>query len=305
MAIWLGYGGGLRIDRKEPCQLYGVVEHGDVDPGQNRFGVDGVKSFITGDRVWVRRVDENGRPVTDLLEFIDASGWGDNAQHEDGQWYVHVNALGNIRLYHSWADSLTGSSTKAVQLHQTGLPMRISMQTTQTAGARCLAQTKSWELNTNRDTADITSLGDSFRKNMAVTISGSGQVEAIFDALPDACGDDMGYEWSVYLHELILRQQIGATFTGVFLLKRQGTLPITVDQRYREQELFYTCDCVITEVASAVDTENYISSNISFVTTGEVKLIYSQPWLYLLQEQPPNDKVLQESGFGIALETFD
>ena len=245
MAIWLGYGGGLRIDRKESGQLYGVIENGDVDPGQHRFSVDGIKSFITGDRVWIRRVDDNGQPVSDLLEFIDGSGWGDNAQHEDGQWYVHVNALGGMRLYDSWADSLTGSGAKAVPLLQTGLPMRVSMQTTQTSGARCLAQTKQWELNTNRDTADITSLGDSFRKNMAVTISGSGQVEAIFDALPDACGEDMGHEWSVYLHELILRQQISATFTGVFLLKRQGTLPQTVDDRYRERELFYTCDCVI------------------------------------------------------------
>ena len=166
-----------------------------------------------------------------------------------------------------------------------------------------MAQTTSWVINTNRDVADITSLGEGFQQNMATLVSGSGEVDCFFDAIPDACGEDSNYERSVYFHQLALRQEIGAKFTGVFLLKRSGTLPITVMEQYRERELFYKADCVITEVACEINTEDVIESKMQFVTTGPIQLLYSFPVDYLLQEQPPNDKILQESDFGIVLET--
>jgi hypothetical protein len=306
MAIWLGTGGGMRLDRLASEQVYAYIVPADVDAGERRFGLDKAKScFITGDLVWIKRVDENGQPVDALLDFVSASGWPDGQQHSDGQWYVNVDAIGGMRLYRDWRTALEGGATNAIELVEPSESYRISLQTQVTDGERCLAQTVSWELNTNREVADISSLGDGFRQNMAVMVSGSGSLDCLFDALPDACGDDMDYERSVYLHQLVLRQEIGATFTGVFLLKRSGTLPITVEEQYRPRELFYLCDCVITQVASEVNTEDIIHSKIDFVTTGEIKLLYSQPLSYLLQEQPPMDRVLQESDFGIVLETVD
>jgi hypothetical protein len=304
MAIWLGSGGGLRIERMASSRMFAYVGPADVDVGSNRISVDRVtQSLITGDLVAIKRVDENGQSVPELLDFVSASGWSDGQQHSDGQWYVNVDAVGGVRLYSKWRESLEGTIADAIQLSRPSERYRISLQTVSAGGARCMAQTTSWVLNTNRDVADITSRGEGFQKQMATLVSGSGELECFFDAIPDACGEDSNYERSVYFHQLALRQEIGSTFIGVFLLKRSGTLPITVMEQYRERELFYKCECVITEVASEVNTENILESKVQFVTTGAIQLLYSFPVDYLLQEQPPNDKVLQESDFGIVLET--
>lgn len=304
MAIWLGSGGGLRIERMASSNMYARISPADIDVGSNRVSADRVtKALITGDLVAIRRVDENGQPVTDPLDFVSPSGWPDNQLHPDGQWFVNVDAVGGVRLYNNWRESLEGTIAAAVTLQRPSGSYRISLKTVNAGGARCMAQTTSWELNTDRNVADITSLGEGFQKQMATLVTGSGSLECFFDAIPDACGEDTNYERSVYFHQLALRQEIGAEFTGVFLLKRNGTLPITVMEQYRERELFYKADCVITSVVCEVNTEDIITSAVEFVTTGPIQLLYSFPVDYLLQEQLPNDKVLQESDFGIVLET--
>ena len=306
MAIWLGSGGGLRIERLTSEKVYAMISPADVDPGENRFGFDKAKhSLITGDLVSFERVNEAGARIDELLDFVDPSGWPGGEQHSDGQWYVNVDQIGGIRLYNTWRESLAGGAPNAVALLVPSESYRLAFKVVAADGPRCLAQTVSWELNTNREVADISNLGDAFRKNMALMVSGSGSVDALFDALPDACGEDANEEWSVYLHRLALRLEIGATFGGVFLLKRGGTLPLTIDEDYRPRELFYACDCVISQVATEVTTDDVIHSKIDFVTTGEIQLLFSQPLAYLLQEQPPMDRVLQESDFGIVLETVD
>ena len=60
---------------------------------------------------------------------------------------------------------------------------------------------------------------------------------------------------------------------------------------------------MITAVATQINTEDVIHSEIEFVTTGPIQLLYTRAADYLLQEQPPNDKILQESDFGVWLET--
>ena len=70
----------------------------------------------------------------------------------------------------------------------------------------------------------------------------------------------------------------------------------------KDRELFYKCDCVITEVGIEVNTEDEIHSEISFVTTDQIELLFDYPSNYLLQEDRPDPyKVLQESEFGVLL----
>ena len=173
----------------------------------------------------------------------------------------------------------------------------------QQGSQRWLAQTVSWTLNTNRDVADITSLGEGFTKQMATMVSGSGDLDCLFDVPQAFCGNDATNEYSSYLHQLCLRQEIGANFKGIFLLKRKGCMVLDGSESIRDSELFYACDCVITEVATEVNTEDVIHSQIQFVTTGAIQLLYTRAADYLLQEQVPNDKILQESDFGVWLET--
>jgi hypothetical protein len=307
MAIWMGLDGGIRIARTATEQIYANISVADVDAGIKRFGLDKPVSnlFSTGDRVEITRVDAEGKPATANLDFVAADGWPDSAQHPDGTWYVNVDLVGGIRLYDAWSKALANKAAEAVALVPPSSDYRLALRVVQ-GDDRCLGRTVSWTLNTNRDVADITSLGEGFQKQMATLVSGSGDIDCFFDVLPSVChGDSGNEELSQYLHRLALRLEIGSVFSGVFLIKQEGCNPIFNDsEAVRQRELFYACDCVITEVGVEVNTEDAIHSQISFVTTGEIKLLYSFPANYLLQEASPDeDKILQESEFGVLLET--
>ena len=305
MAIWLGIDGGIRIERSASAPVYVYVSPEDVDPGSKRFGVSKNISniFITGDRIEIARVNENGAAVTDLLDFVSADGWPDGAVYPDGTWYVNTDQVGGMRLYNSWSDALENYPPKAIALVEPSGMYRLSMRVVEGV-ERCLGQTQSWTLNTNRDVADITSLGEGFQKNQATLVSGSGEIDCLFNVLPESCAGDSGNEeFSYYLHQLALRLEIGSEFTGVFLIKHAGVSPIdSYNERIRERELFYLCNCVITEVGVEVNTEDIIHSQISFVTTDEIQLLFSAPANYLLQEPVPDQRILQESDFGVLLE---
>jgi hypothetical protein len=306
MAVWLGQAGGLRFSRHSTGRFFARIAPSDVDPSLKRFGFDRpVTSLITGDSVWIRRVDEQGQPVAQPLDFVDSSGWRDGQRHSDGRWFVNVDAVGGIRLYDSWAKALAGRTPDAITLTKPAGDYRLSLQL-EDAGEDCLAQTIGWELNTNRDVADISSLGEGFRQKMGTMVSGSGNIDCLFDYRLRECerGYQSAAETSVYMHQLVLRQEIGSKFTGIFLLKQSGAVPLDalIGREELERALFYRCDCVVTEVAVALNPTEAIHSKIEFVTTGEIQLLYDFTASYLLQEQSPNDKILQETDFGILLE---
>lgn len=307
MAIWLGMDGGVRLKRAASAEdVYANIEPGDIDVDARRFSVEQTNgALITGDFVSIRRVDEDGQDVTDDLDFIAASGWPDGNKYPDGEWYVNVDLIGGVRLYESWGEALHGGSRNAVELEAITEGMRLRIQWLELP-ERCLGQTITWELNTDREVADITNLGEGFRRNKAILVSGSGNLECLFDAAVDEDGHDADWEQSVYLHQLVLRQQVGSQFVGVFILKQAGGLPIGLAEKHRQRELFYTCECLITSVVSAVQPGDLLKSNVNFVTTGPIQLLYDYPANYLLQETTTaNDKVLQESDFGVLLEVTD
>jgi hypothetical protein len=306
MAIWIGEAGGIRIGRPASDRVYTNITPSDIDVGAKRFGFQDIASnLITGDRVWIRRVDGQGAPTTDLLDFVDASGWFDNTRRNDGQWYVNADNAGGIRLFESWQAAINNTVAEAVTLATPASSYRVSYELV-SEDAEYLAQTVSWMLNTDREVADFTSLGDSFKQQMGTMVSGSGELDCFFDTTwrggePDYTGRE---ESAIYLHHLALRQEIGAKFTGVFLMKRSNTVPIgtLIDNAEARRELFYAADCVITSVGTELMADQPIHSKITFVTTGPIKLLFDFVAGYLVQEQLPNDKVLQESGFGILLE---
>ena len=306
MAIWIGEAGGLQIGAATTDKVYARIDPSDVNAATSRFSFkDARYTLITGDRVWIRRIDDDGSPSKQMLDFVDVSGWSDNQQHPDGEWYVNADAVGGVRLFKNWKDAVNNATPAAIPLVTPAAGYRVTYEVVETP-ERCLAQTISWTLNTDRETADFTALGDGFRQNMATLVSGSGEVDCFFDYnLRDSCQGDGNQQPSIYMHQLALRQEIGANFKGVFLMKRTGAVPIDtlIDVVEQKRELFYYADCVITSVATELTPEEPIHSRINFVTTGAIKLLFDFPKNYLLQEQPPNDKILKESGFGILLET--
>lgn len=307
MAIWIGEAGGIRIGRPKSERIYTYINPSEVDPSNKRFGfADSSSALITGDRIWLRRIDESGDLSSSVLDFVDASGWLDNTQHSDGQWYVNTDSVGSIKLYDNWQSAVNNTYADAITLAVPAETYRVSYEIVE-SGADYLAQTISWTLNTDRQVADYTSLGDAFKQQMSTLVSGSGEVDCFFDTqwrggAPAYTGNE---ESAIYMHRLALRQQIGAQFTGVFLMKRSDAVPIgtLIDAAEASKELFYTAECVVTSVATELIADQPIHSRISFVTTGPIQLVFSQPASYLLQEQVPYDRVLLESGFGVLLET--
>jgi hypothetical protein len=305
MAVWLGEAGGLRLARVAEERVYAEISPADVVPETRRLGLDkAVGSFTTGDLVWIRRVDASGNQSSQSLDFVAPSGWPDNSRHPDGQWFVNSDGL-SLRLYRSWQDALQGGYANAVDLTTPSGSYRLSIELGKD-DAECLAQTVSWELNTNREVVDITPLGESFQRQMGTLISGSGTVNCLFDSNWRACDDayESRAESPLYLHRLAMRQQIGSTFQGVFLLKQAGAVPLAsmIGSAERKRELFYLCDCVISQVAVALNPTGPITSQINFVTTGPIQLLFSNPGDYLLKEQGVGEKILLESGFGILLD---
>lgn len=302
MAIWSGYGGGMRLQRASAGPVYVWVEPGDVDVSARRMSVDrAISSLITGDRVAVALVDEKGALLSDELPFMAAGAWSDNTRYSDGQWFVSVDAIGGIRFYDGWSGALKGTAANAAPLLAVTSRCRIRV-TLISDEERCLAQTQSWDLNTNREVANITPLGEAFEKNMSTLVSGSGSLDCLFTAGRDACETVVEHEKSIYLHRLVLRQEVGTEFVGVFLLKRTGNVVADLNSEYDKQELFYLCNCVITGVASTVDVDDIIHSRVEFVTTDEIRLLYDYPKVYLAQEGADADKVLQENDSGILVD---
>lgn len=306
MTIWMGEAGGIRILNPSSERLYSHVDSSDVNVEASRFEFrSGFSALVTGDRIWIRRITDLGELSTDNLDFVDASGWDDGVQRPDGEWYVNTDTVGGIRLFKLWVDAINDERQNAVLLSAITTGYRVSFEVVQT-DEQCLAQTVGWVLNTDREVADYTSLGDGYRQQMSTIVSGSGELDCLFDFNVNSeynQGSEDNAMPPIYLHKLALRQEIGAKFKGVFLMKQVGACPVRGLTRSNNRELFYYAECVITEVATELIPEELIHSKIRFVTTGPIQLLFNLVGDFLLQEQLPNDKILKESGFGILLET--
>ena len=275
MALWLGEAGGLRLGRAYAGPAYGLLEAVNVDIAEKRFDLGLAKtSLITGDQVKFTRVDNSG-VSGGPLDFI--SGVLDT----EITLYVNVDGVGGIRLYDLWSNALEGSLDSALTLVAPSGSYRIAYEVVTNVDL-CLAQTTSWTLNTNRDLADFTSLGDAFRQQMGMLVSGSGDITCFFDAnwrLQDGSYDT---ESPVYMHQLAIRQEIGSDFTGVFLLKRTDAIPLDELCNTSDRALFYLANCVVTSVATQLTPGELIQSQIQFVTTGQVRLLHDVAGKYLL-----------------------
>ena len=309
MAIWLGSAGAIRLKRSWQNQVFDYITPTGVNVGLKRFGFeDGITGITTGDRVQFKRVDENGKAVEDLLDFVDASGWLDGTQHNDGAWYCHADSVGGVRLYDRWEHALRNDPAFAIELNKASERYRVAYKNVNT-NENCLAQVTSWTLNTNRDTVDVSGLGDQFRKQFSGMVSGSGTVECLFDydyhRSQEDCDNDYDKELPIFMHKLAIRQEVGSTFTGMFLMRQAYTMPIAdlVDRERVGNELFYLCECVVTNVATELAPTEMIRSSIDFVTTGKIQLLFAYPADQLLQED--GDGLLSQDDSDLNLNALD
>ena len=293
MAVYLGNIGNIEIQRKAlDAPLESVVNPSDVNAGRNRFSFDfdeGV--LISGDIIEISTTDG-----TDL-DFIDASGWGNDTVQSSGQWYIFIDEIGGIRLYDNFDDSLEGSAAGLIPINAITRDIPISV-TVKSLDSRLLACITDYELNTNRETVDITTLSDQYRQQYSSLITGSGRLTAQWDYVNEA-----GSEPVNYLMQLVLRTEIGSGFHAKFYIKSANTDAAggSFAATQLNDALWWEFDALVTSSATSFAPGDIIVSTIDFVATGPIKLrAKTTVQRRLLQEA--GDPILLEQGGYMLLE---
>ena len=272
MSVFLGCAGSVELTRSSIADAFeSIVNPSDVSTERDKFSFDFQEGMLlTGDQVEIKAIDGG------LLDFV--AGW----PHPDGKWFINVDQVGGIALYADFDDAVDGERSGRVPLALPSRDMPIEVKVANAIG-RMLGDVFSFELNTERMAVDVTELSDEFRQQVGTTMSGSGSVSCFFDYKNPRCDEarySTGYEpeVSAYLHQLILRQQLGSQFHARFFLVGRGEGHDDDDQIWQE------FDAIVTNVAVAFEPSQPVRSTIQFVTTGEIRLRVRTVTNYLKQE---------------------
>jgi len=255
MSVYLGTFGKVELQRQfDGSELSSTINTGDVNTTARRFSFDFERGqLITGDQIEIKSTDGSA------LDFIN--GYTDSSAKK----FIHVNELGGIRLYNSFANAVNGGVTNAVVLATPGNIIPISV-TVENNIARLLAQVNSYELNTERETVDTTTLSDDFRSRISTLVSGSGRMSCFWEYTGDTIK-----ELPNYLIELSLRTKVGSQFHARFYLKANGYTP-DGSALNQVDDIFYEFDAVITACAVQFSPDAAVQITADFITTGAVEL---------------------------------
>jgi hypothetical protein len=295
MTIYLGEQGHVELERQgardfdeERVPLFTSIEPDDVNAAAKRFSFLGAQlGLITGDRIEIRTTSGADLELVEGHNFPDWLG------------YIHVDAIGGIRLYDDFPAAIDGAKTAALALVTPSAIQQIEI-TSRDNKFRCVAQVRSYSITTQRETIDVTSLNQQYRNQYHQgLISGQGRMDCFWehtrrdDCPPDA-ELDFG-EYSAYLAFLCIRLEQGSSFTGRFYLYDGGTT---------ERSVWYECQAVITNVVVTVEPTEIISTAVDFITTGPIRLQTGILPSYLQKEQD-DDYILQENGDRIEVTQLD
>jgi hypothetical protein len=264
MSVYLGNFGQIALKRQSPTSgLTSIVNPSDINTARKRFSFDFQPGqLLTGDQLEI--TSTNGAP----LAFVDETGWANNTKQSSGKWFIHVDELGGVRLYSSFANALNGGTANAIILDTivVDIPIRVTVEN---AIDRILGQITGYELNTNRETVDITALSEEFRSNYSSLMSGSGRISCLWD-YRDTNGSGE-YEVPHYLLQLALRTEIGSEFNAQLFLKTEGYSPTSVAGTDNDQ-IWYEINGIITAAAVQFSPESVVATTVDFITTGPVQL---------------------------------
>ena len=289
MGVYLGNIGGIEITRStDGSPKESIVNPSDVNTARDRFSFDFDEGYlIGGDLVEFATTDGTN------LDFVDASGWDNNTVQTSGNWYIFIDELGGIRLYDNFDDSLEGSSAGLVPLTviARNIPIRVTVRDRDT---RLLASVTEYELNTNRETVDITTLSDEYRQQYSSLITGSGSLTAEWDYVNDA-----GKEPVNYLMQLVLRTEIGSGFHAKFYIKSAGTSAAagTFSGSQTNDALWWEFDAIVTNSATSFAPGAIIVSRIDFVATGAIRLRARTTSARKLLQESGDPLILEQGGY--------
>lgn len=240
-------------------------------------------ALITGDQVEFRS--------TVPLAFIDGSGFPNGTVQSSGSWFVHVDEIGGIKLYDTFANSLNGEATGRIALAPITATISVTFEIISTT-RRVLGCITEYEINTNREVVDVTSLSDQHRQQYSSLITGSGSLIAQWDYI-----GDNDTEKVQYLMSLVLRTEIGSKFTGRFYIKAEDTSAASgsFSPSQINDALWWEFDALITGSAVSFAPGDIVTGRIEFVATGPIRLRAQSIQINTLQG------VLQQNGSQILL----
>ena len=170
MSIYFGSTGFIELKRDALNSALGTsLDPADVNTTKKRFSVDNVSgSLITGDQIEIETVDGSN------LELLSGHNYPDLRK------YIHIDDMGGIKLYNTFASALAGEVTDALTLTAPSSTKNILIRTRNTR-FRPLAKITEFEITTTRDTVDVTNLGEEFRQQYENgLISGQGTIQTIW-----------------------------------------------------------------------------------------------------------------------------
>ena len=276
MSVYLGTFGEVELKRQfDGGSLTSSIGTGDVNVAKKRFSFDfDHGQLLTGDQVEITSTDGSA------LDFIDS--YTDSSVKK----YIYVDELDGIRLYNSFAHAVNGGSSNATTLATPGneIPIKVVVQN---ADYRVLGRVQSYELNTQRETVDTTTLSDEFRTRISTVMSGSGRMACEWEYTGDTAR-----ELPHYLLELALRTRVGSSFEGRFYLKTNGYNP-GGHTNASDDQIWYEVNGVITACAVQFTPNQMVQITADFITTGSIQI--------RMKLETPDDLV-QEDGSVLRLD---
>ena len=278
MSVYLGTFGEVELKREfDGGDLQSTINPSDVNATKKRFSFDfDHGQLLTGDQVEITSTDGSA------LDFID------NYLKTSVKKFIHVDELDGIHLYDSFAHAVVGGTTNATALAvpANNIPIKVVVQN---SDYRVLGRVQSYELNTQRETVDVTTLSDEFRNRIGTLMSGSGRMACEWEYTGDTAK-----ELPNYLLELVLRTKVGSTFKGRFYIKTSGYNPANHSDANNDA-VWYEVSGVLTACAVQFTPNQMVQITADFITTSkiEIRMDLEVP-SKLLQEN--TDEILLEQG---------
>ena len=287
MSVYLGTFGEVELKRQfDGTDLRVTIKPSDVNPAKRRFSCDfGHGQLLTGDQVEITSTDNTA------LDFIDSY------TKTSVKKFIYVDELDGVRFYDTFAHAVAGGLTNATALATPAndLPVKVVVQNSK---FRILGRVQSYELNTERETVDVTTLADEFRNRIGTLMSGSGRMACEWEYTGDTAK-----ELPHYLLELVLRTRVGSSFGARFYIKTSGYNPANYSDAL-DDSIWYEVTGVLTACAVQFTPNSLVQITADFITTGkiEVRMDLDTPGKLLqenadalLLEQGTTDAVMLES----------
>lgn len=284
MTYFLGTVGNVRLRRNNENTLLTIVKNADVTTTLNRVGVEGaIENLLTGDRITISTEDSRG------LLFFETSSWidGEGVEQRTFSAFINVNAAGGLRFFPTFADAVNNNRSTEIQVKEfTGDPIAVRI-TVRNVAANVLGSITSYRFNTDRESLDITTLSDKFKRMYSAgLISGSGSIDCLFS------NKTSGVEETPLLAlQLIHRIDIGSQFDCLLSITDSESDP----SLSASNNIYYEFEAMVTRSGIEVAATEIINCTIDFVTTGEIKLLVGRPSGYVLKEDDDRIALNQDS----------